>query len=462
MTQKEIKKPTKADLAKALKDYHKLDIKAKDIDADMFAKAIKGYDRGLSLRSMSARLKYELAGGARDSEKERIPVTGIFTGSRDFVSEKKPLGKNKTQLLSFIQEKDDGSLELFTNPNSPSHFKGFDKSVFGKKVNCSMLLTVNNEVTYVAPHDIEVINEDYTIDTGLLKVYDAEGADALDDYTPCMIAAEITSIWPLKVPNWDQDKYDDEDFPFWMKNNPVFQMYLKPIGADDEENDLVIRANVNPVHLGKPFIQMEDWDILANEDVEDIEEEISAAFSGRQVVLVGQKQKSTEYDDKRYVEYVVDAILEIDEMPEIIKPSKKKGKGKAPEKKKEKTAEEKEQAKLKIRQEKVAETVTAMMEETTTDIVRSMHDEKYFIDMSDEDLQALIDAEFEEQGIESEEETGDEGFEDEQTEDDEEICTECGNVLSQCECVDESEDDEESEESDEDDEDEDDDEEAFQ
>lgn len=438
MEKKEITKPTKKELVKALKDFHGLEVKTSEIDNDMFKKATKGWDRGLHLKTMAGRLRFEIAGGQRDANKERVPVSGVFVGSRDFVSQKKPLGKNKTQLLSFLKENDDGTLELFTDPNSPSHFKGFDKNVFGKKVSCEMLLTVNDTVTYVSPHDIEVVDEDYVIDTGLVKAYDPETFHDMDEYTPGAVLAEITSIWPLRVPNWEQDKWDDEDYPLIIKDSPVFQMYLKPIGAD-EDNDLIIRANVNPVNLARPFIQIDDWDILVHEDVEDIEEEVSAAFVGRPVILFGQKKKNSEYDDKRYLEMDVDGILEVEEMPEIISVTKKK-KGKA---KKTKSKEDKEAKKMKVRKEKVAESVTAMLEETTPDIVREMHPAKYFEGVSDEELEEMIQAEFEAQDIEmpeEEEDTEEEEFGEEDQEDEEEPEDEEDDAESE---EDESEEDEE-------------------
>lgn len=414
MTQKEITKPTKADLAKALKEYHGLDYKAKDIDDEMFAKATKGYERGLHIKTMAGRLRFAIAGGQRDANKERVPVTGVFVGSRDFVSRKKPLGKNKTQLLSFLKENEDGTFELFTEPNSPSHFKGFDKTLFGKKVSCEMLLTVNDTTTYVSPYDIEVIDEDFSLDTSLMTVYDPETFHDMEEYTPGAVLAEITSIWPLRVPNWEQDKYDEEDYPLIMKGSPVFQMYLKPIGSDDD-NDLVIRANVNPVNLAKPFIKIEDWDAIVTEDVEDIEEEVSAAFVGRAVILVGQKKKNSEYEDKRYLEFDADGIIEVGEMPEIISAASKKGaKKKSQAKKEEETPEQKEEKKNAIRRSKVAESVTAMLEETTPEIVRKMHPPKYFEGVSDEEIKAMIEAEFETQGVEIHEEN--EGEEDSETE----------------------------------------------
>ena len=416
-----LKQPTISQLVSAVKEHNGLDITKTDITDEIYADATKGFERGLSLKSMANRVRFYLAGSSKDDEpKETVSARGVFMGSRDIATEKKPLGKNKSQTLSFLQEGDDGVFRVMDDPNSPSHFKGFKKDRFGMLVDVDFSFTKKGDVTYVSPENVTPVDKSFAIDTSKIKVYPIAALADLEDYTACAVVGTIASFKPARIPPWEQDRYpDDEDYPIVINKNPVFTLYLE---SDEEKGEPIIKAIVNPSHISKPYILLDDFDTMMPERADDIDDadeflhdEVTPMYNGVEVILIGQKKRASDYDDKVFVDFDVTAIIPVDGAPSLIetksgvkkakdakaKSKAKKGKaGQAGSKKdSKKEAAEKEAKKDAIRQAEVAKVVTAMMDATTVDVVKDMVEKKYLTAVSDEKIQWLINAEFEAQGI---------------------------------------------------------------
>ena len=413
-----LKQPTISQLVSAVKEHNGLDITKKDITDEVYTNATKGFERGVSLKSMANRVRFYLAGSGKDEEpKETVSARGVFMGSRDIATEKKPLGKNKSQTLSFLKEGDDGIFRVMDDPNSPSHFKGFKKDRFGMLVDVDFSFTKKGEVTYVSPENVTPVDKSFTIDTSMIKVYPIAALADLEDYTACAVVGTIASFKSARIPPWEQDRYpDDEDYPIVINKNPVFTLYLE---SDEEKGEPIIKAVVNPTHISKPYILLDDFETIMpvisdgymDED-EFLHDEITPMYNGVEVILIGQKKRSSDYDDKVFVDFDVTAIIPVDGAPSLIETKSgvkkakdakaKKGKSKSnPEAKKDskKEAAEKEAKKDAIRQAEVAKVVTAMMDATTVDVVKDMVEKKYLSGVSDDVIQGYIDAEFEAQGI---------------------------------------------------------------
>lgn len=390
---KAIKKPTKAALIKELASTFGLTVDK--IEDEIYEKAIAGYDRGLKIRTMAARCRFHIVGGERDADKEKIPMTGIFVGSRDLATEKKPLGKNKVHILSFLAQGEDGSLELMTEPAVPTHFKGFKKDNFGSLIEADFVISKGEDRAFATPSNVVVVEKHPAIDTSKIKVLTAPQVFALEDYTECAVVGTISSLYQLRVPEWEAEKYDEEDYPVIVNGNPVFQVYM-----EREEDDPILRAAVNPTHLGRPFIAVDDFEEVWVEGA-DMEEELAPSFSGRKVILIGQKRTNSEYDEKDYVDFNINGILEVTGEPIVAATPKqaKKQSGSTGKTTDKDAAAAKAVKKQKVRQKLVTESVTALRDETTPEVVRNMHDEKYFKGVSDEELQEMIDAEFKKQDI---------------------------------------------------------------
>ncbi|MCK5013793.1 MAG: hypothetical protein KAS66_08225 [Candidatus Omnitrophica bacterium] len=389
------KKPTKKEILASLKSEFGLDVPK--LEDEVYLKALNDWEQ-LSIRTIASRCRFYLTGADRDAEKESIDISGVFLGSRDLVTAKKPLGKNKVQLLTFLMKGEDDRLRVFSEPSTPTHFKGFKKEVFGKLIEGKMLMTGKDDRTFCTPKDVVVTDPEFTLDTSQIEVLDVQGVYDLPEYRECAVLVEINSIWPLRIPEWEADNWEDEDYPAVVKETPVFQIYAKA-----EEDAPILRASLHPVHIGRPIIQMEDFDVLWQEGT-DIEDELSPSFSGRKVILFGQKRTNSSYEDREYVEFDLNAVIEVTEEPIVVKPAAETIPGKSKDKgdkeaKKVKKAE-KEAKKVAVRVAKVAESVEALREEATPTIVRSMHDEKFFKDVEDNHLQAMIDEEMRELGIE--------------------------------------------------------------
>lgn len=384
------KKPTKKAIVDALKS--EFGIEVDKLEDETYEKALNNWEQ-LSLRTVASRCRFYLTGADKDSQKESIEIEGVFIGSRDLVTEKKPLGRNKVQLLSFLQKGEDGRFRVFSEPSTPTHFKGFKKDVFGKLVAGKFLMSSNDKGTFCTPKDIVVTDDQFQLDTSKIEVLDVQGVYDLPEYKECAVLVEISSMWQLRVPEWEADKYDDEDYPAVIKDSPVFQIYCK---AEDDEP--ILRASIHPVNLGRPVVVMEDFDVLWKEGA-DMEEELSPSFSGRRVILIGQKRKNSTYEDRDYVDFDINAVLEVSGDPVVVKAQAEKVPGKT--KKKDKTAAKaaKSAKQQEVRQSKVAESVEALRDEATPTIVRSMHDEKFFKGVSDEDLQDMIQEEWTKLGI---------------------------------------------------------------
>jgi len=400
-------KPTIAQLVTALKEFNGLEISSEDITEEIYSSATKGYERGVSLKSMANRARFYLAGSNKeDSAKETVPVKGVFLGSKDIATEKKPLGKNKAQTISFLQEGDDGFLRVFSEPNTPSHFKGFKKQNFGALVEADFSITKNSTGTYVSPENVNVLDKGFELDTSKIKVYDINALPELEDFTPCAVVGSLGSIRPARIPPWEMDKYDDEDYPLTIKKNPVFTLFLK---ADTDEGEPIVKAVVNPTHLAKPYINLEDFDAIwpTAEELEGLDEdflrdEITPMYNDVDVIIIGQKKRSSEFDDITFVDFDVNAIIQVVGEPSIIEVASGVSRAKAA--KENKAAKQEEDAaaeaqKMAIRQKKVAEVVTAMMDSTTVQMVRDMVDAKFFAGVDDAVIQTMIDKEFEIQGV---------------------------------------------------------------
>lgn len=386
------KKPTKKEIVGALKS--EFGIEVDKLEDEIYEKALNNWEQ-LSLRTIASRCRFYLTGADRDSQKESIEIEGVFIGSRDLVTEKKPLGKNKVQILSFLQKGEDGRFRVFSEPSSPTHFKGFKKDVFGKLIEGKLLISSNDKGTFCTPKDIVVTDDQFQLDTSEIEVLDTQGVYDLPEFRECAVLAEISSMWQLRVPEWEADKYEDEDYPVMIKDSPVFQIYCK--AGDDEP---ILRASIHPTNLGRPVVSIEDFDALWKEDA-DMEEELSPSFSGRKVILIGQKRKNSNYEDREYVDFDINAVLEVSGDPVVVKAQAESVPGKGAAKKKDKAAEKaaKKAKQQEVRQNKVAESVEALREEATPTIVRGMHDEKFFKGVSDEELQAMIQEEWKKQEI---------------------------------------------------------------
>lgn len=384
------KKPTKKEIVGALKS--EFGIEVDKLDDETYEKALNNWEQ-LGLRTIASRCRFYLTGADKDSQKESIEIEGVFMGSRDLVTEKKPLGRNKVQILSFLQKGEDGKFRVFSEPSTPTHFKGFKKDVFGKLVAGKFLLSSNDKGTFCTPKDIVVTEDEFELDTSQIEVLDVQGVYDLPEYKECAVLVEITSMWQLRVPEWEADKFEDEDYPVVLKDSPIFQIYCKA-----EEDEPILRASIHPVNLGKPVIVMEDFDALWKEGA-DMDEELSPSFSGRRVILIGQKRKNSIYEDREYVDFDINAVLEVSGDPVVVKAQAEKVPGKT--KKRDKTAAKaaKVVKQQEVRQAKVAESVEALRDEATPTIVRSMHDEKFFKGVSDEDLQDMIQEEWTKLGI---------------------------------------------------------------
>jgi len=386
------KKPSKKEIVGALKS--EFGIEVDKLDDEIYTKALNNWEQ-LSLRTIASRCRFYLTGADRDSQKESVEIEGIFMGSRDLVTEKKPLGKNKVQILSFLQKGEDGRFRVFSDPSTPTHFKGFKKDVFGKLVEGKLLISSNDKGTFCTPKDVVVVDDKFELDTSQIEVLDTQGVYDLPEFKECAVIAEISSMWQLRVPEWEADNQEDEDYPVMLKGSPIFQIYCKA-----EDNEPILRATIHPINLGRPIIAMEDFEVLWKEDA-DMEEELSPSFSGRKVILIGQKRKNSSYEDREYVDFDINAVLEISGDPVVVKAKAEAVPGKEKSKKKDKIAEKaaKKAKQDKIRQDKVAESVEALRDEATPTIVRSMHDEKFFKGVSDEDLQEMIKDEWNKLGI---------------------------------------------------------------
>jgi len=426
-------RPTIVQLIGALKEHNDLVVTKADITDEIYTNATKGFERGLSLKSMANRIRFYLAGSGKDAEpKETVSARGVFLGSRDIATEKKPLGKNKSQTISFLEEGADGMLRVFDDPNSPSHFKGFKKDRFGMLVDVELSFTKKDAATYVSPENVEIVDREYEIDTSKIKVYPIGALADLEDFTACAVTGTIASFKPTRVPPWEQDKYNyAEDYPLIVKGNPVFTVYLE---SDEEKGEPIIKAVVNPTHISKPFIQLDDFETMMPEtseagvDYEDfLREEITPMYNGVEVILIGQKKRASEYDDKTFVDFDVTAILTVDGSPSLIetkstgkKVADAKNKAKAKKADTKKDAEANEAKKNVKRQSEVAKVVTAMLDATDVAMVKEMVDPKFLVNVSDEAIQEFIDAEFDAQGIPTARDDGSES-EDESEETPEEV-----------------------------------------
>lgn len=384
------KKPTKKEIVSALKSEFGLTVDK--LEDEVYTKAINNWEQ-VSIRTVASRCRFYLTGSDRDAQKETVDIEGVFMGSRDLVNEKKPLGKNKVQILTFLQKGVDGIFRVFSDPSTPTHFKGFKKDQFGKLVTGKIMMSTNDKGTFCTPKDVAVTDENFTLDTSMIEVLDTQGVYNLPEYTECAVAVEISSIWPLRVPEWEADKYDEEDYLPVVKDNPVFQIYCTA-----EEDEPILRASIHPVHLGRPVVIMQDFDVLWKEEA-DMEEELSPSFSGRKVILLGQKRKNSEYEDREYIDFDINAIIEIGKEPVTVKPEAEKKPGESKKKDTKAKKDAKNAEKDKIREAKIAESVEALREEATGIIVRSMHDEKFFKGVSEEDMEAMVVAEQEKQGV---------------------------------------------------------------
>ena len=380
---KKIEKPTKKEILAELKKSFSLDLKLEELTDEVYEKVIKGYDSGLGLRTMASRVRFHLTVEDRSAGKEKVAVEGYFVGSRDLVTPKKPLGKNKVQLLSFLKKGTDGHLRLFTEPANPTHFKGFKKDVFGKPITADMVISEGDKGHFATPGNIAVIENAVGVDPEKIEVMSVEEVYELEDYTNCAVVAKISSIWPLRIPAWEAEKWDEEDYPLFVNKNPVFQLYM----TIEEDDGPVLRGNLHPTHISKPYIQIEDFEYIFC-DGADIEDEINPSVAGRKVILIGQKRSNSEYNDKSYVDFDINGIIEITGTPLVTEAPKKSGK---PQTKPAK--EDSDAVKTKVRQAKVAETVTALREHATVDTVKTMHDEKFFKGVSDEAIQKMVTTE---------------------------------------------------------------------
>lgn len=308
MTEDEISKPTKQSLVNALSVHYGIDTTEEAISDELYLRATDQYDR-LSLRTMAAKLIMLMNRKTDQSSSkhtEYIETSGYLVGSRDFTTKKSVLGRNKVQHVAFLEDQGDGTLKLFTEPNAPTAFKDFPHQVTGKHVSVQMKVTKSDRGTFVTPTNIKVI-DDAVLDTSKIVTSSLEEVSEMDDYSPCAISTFMRSIWPMRVPVYDQDKYETEEFPQLMNGNPVFTFYTA-----GDESGIRLTSNVQPTHLSSPYITLEDFDILYTEDC-DFEYDLHPAIAHRGIVIIGQKRRTYEYNDILHVEIDVNAILETGE-----------------------------------------------------------------------------------------------------------------------------------------------------
>jgi len=380
-------RPTKSEILAELKQ--KFGLEVKEITDEVYEKVTKGHERGISVKTMASRVRFYLTASSKEDAKEKIHTEGVFLGSRDLVTQRKPLGKNKSQIITFLKKGEDGKFSVFTAPNTPTHFKGFKKDVYGKLVSADMAITEGETYSYVTPGNINVTDEEFKIDTGLINVCGVDDLLEMEDYTEVAVYATISSIRALRVPMWEIDNWENEDYPLVVNDAPVFQAYMKK----ETEDGPILRASVHPVHLARPYIQMEDFEALWDIDA-DIEEDIRASFADREVILIGQKRRNNVYEGNEFIDFDVNAIVEINNMPSVVKHAAESPVVSM-------ANDDKEQKKNQVRAGKVAETVEAFKDTTTIETVKEMHDEKFFKNMSDDELQAMVDSEIVKQGYES-------------------------------------------------------------
>ena len=401
-----ITRPTIAQLISGLKEFHGLEIDASAITEEIYTNATKGYARGMSLKSMANMARFYLVGAnKKEAPKESISVTGVFVGSRDIATQKKPLGKNKSQFISFLQQGEDGFMRVFSNPNTPTHFKGFKKQNFGALIEADFGISTSGAGTYVTPENVVVIEKAYELDTSKIKVYEAKDLPELEDYTPCAMVGKISSIKTLRAPPWEQDNYEDEDFPLVINKNPVFTVYMQ-----GEEDGPVIKGMVNPTHISKPYIALEDfesiWPLeedLGAVDEDFLEEFVTPMYNDMPVILVGQKKRSSG-DETVYVDFDITAIIPVNGDPSIIEVESgvkraKAAKNASNAKNDVKDDAAADKARNNKRMELVDEVVQSMLDATTPSIVREMTEKKYFLGVEDPEIQKMIEKVFYEQGI---------------------------------------------------------------
>lgn len=380
-------KPTKSEILTELKK--KFGLEVEEITDEVYEKVTRGHERGISVKTMASRVRFYLTASSKEDAKEKIPVEGVFLGSRDLVSQRKPLGKNKSQIITFLKKGEDGKFSVFKEPNTPTHFKAFKKDVFGKLVSTDMAITASETYSYVTPGNISVINEEFEIDTGLINVCNIDDLTDMEDYTEVAVVGTMSSIRALRVPMWEVDNWENEDYPLVVNDAPVFQAYMRK----QTEDGPVVRVSVHPIHMGRPYIQMEDFEALWDIDA-DIEEDIRASFADRKVILFGQKRRNNAYDGVDYIDFDANAIIEINNEPIVAEYKTESPASKVP------TAD-KEQKKNQVRMSKVKETVEAFKATATLETVKEMHDAKFFNGVSDDELQAMLDSEMVAQGYES-------------------------------------------------------------
>lgn len=411
-----IKAPTRNELIAAVKENFDLEdfaMKPEDIDDEMYEKCIKGYEKGLNIRSMANRLRFQSVGSAQKADATYEDMNGYIVGTKDIATQNNPLGKNKVQSIAMLQEGDDGKLRIVAEPNMPSHFRGFKTKNFLKHITAEMEYTSNERGQYVSPHKITVL-DDEELDFSNVVAVDNNGLLNVEEFKAVAVYGTIGSIRESRISPWDQDKYPElEDYPMIdKKGNPTFTMYLHA-----EEGEPVVKVQVGPTHLSKPIIDLEDFDILFDpEDVEDVREEVSPAFVGRRVLIFGQRRKDSDAGETTFIDMEACSIFELDEDDEPIieapenkaaKAKGKKGKGKAEKvdkpvkktaaQKKAELAEKQKAARLK----NIEQVVDAMQEETTPEVVRKMVSGPVFKSVDDDYIQELIDEVFEARGLEA-------------------------------------------------------------
>lgn len=410
-----IKAPTREQLIEAVKTEFGLEnfaMTPEDIDDEVYEKCIKGFEKGLNIRSMANRLRFQSVGGTQKEGATYETVTGFIVGSKDIATQNNPLGKNKVMALGMLVEGDDGKLRIVSEPNCPSHFKGFKAKHYGVHIEAEMEYTSNGTGQYVSPHKINII-DDKEIDFSNLVAVDNNGLLDVEEYKPVVIYGTIGSIREARVAAWDRDAYpDDEDYPLIdKKGNPTFIMYLHA-----KEGEPVVKVQFGPTHLSKPHIGLEDFDILWDpEDIDDVREDVSPAFVGRRVVVVAQRRKESNSGDVTFIDTEGFAVFELDDdvEPIIENPTSKAAKAKASKKnkvepvggkpQKKSPAEKKAELEAKQRAARkgyVEKVVEAMLGETTPEVVRQMVSGPQFKSVDDDYIQDIIDEVFEEQGIE--------------------------------------------------------------
>ncbi len=411
-----VKAPTREDLIKTVKTEFGLEdfaMKAEDIDDEMYEKCIKGYEKGLNIRSMANRLRFQSVGGTQKEGATYETTEGFIVGSKDIATQKNPLGKNKVMALGMLVEGDDGKLRVVSEPNCPSHFKGFKSKYYGKHIEAEMEYTSNGTGQYVSPHKISII-DDLELDLSSVVAVDNNGLLNVEEYKPVAIVGTIGSLREARIAAWDRDDYPElEDYPmFDKKGHPTFMVYLHA-----EEGEPVVKVQFGPTHLAQHTVELEDFDILWDpEDVEDVREEVSPAFAGRRVLIIGQRRKDSDSDEVTFIDVEGFAIYELaDDVEPIVEEPENKAKaakakggkaaGKALDKPEKKTPAQKKaemaEKQKAVRKGYVEKVVEAMQAETTVEVVRKMVSGPAFKNVDDDYIQGLIDEIFEEQGLEA-------------------------------------------------------------